>query len=284
MSDRNASMPLGFIVDPDRCAGCERCVADCPARIIKMDEGGLPGVNARDESKCILCQHCLAICPEAAISIRGLSPENSRPIAAGALPGIDQLDLLVRARRSVRRYRDANVDPTLIDRLLDAVAHAPTGVNQRELTFTVIDDRASLARLREHLLSGLADARAAGRLTPETSNTADEILSNWKDKRDVVFRGAPHALIVSSPETAPCAQQDVVIALAYFELLAQSAGLGTLWCGYLHHLIERVPDLARLLGVPRGHVYYPMLFGIPAVQYARTVQRSLSATVRKIAI
>jgi nitroreductase/NAD-dependent dihydropyrimidine dehydrogenase PreA subunit len=275
-------MSLNFTVDPDRCTGCERCVADCPASIIKMAGDGRPGVSAEDEANCVFCQHCLAICPQAAVSIRSLLPENSHPLAVDAQPRLEQMDLFVRGRRSVRQYQDANVDPALIDRLLDAVAHAPTGVNCRNLTFTVIEDRAVLARLRERLLQGLADANDAGRLPEGVKRIAGLVLSSWKAGRDLVFRDAPHLLIVSSPANNPCPQQDVIIALAYFELLAQSAGLGTVWCGYVHRLLECLPDHKHLLDLPQGHIYYPMLFGLPAVQYARTVQRSGSATIRKI--
>jgi nitroreductase len=89
-------------------------------------------------------------------------------------------------------------------------------------------------------------------------------------------------LIVSSPPDGPCAQQDVVIALSYFELLAQSAGLGTVWCGYLHRLLELLPTNKSIFQIPAGHVYYAMLFGVPSVQYPRTVQRSGSAAIRTV--
>jgi nitroreductase/NAD-dependent dihydropyrimidine dehydrogenase PreA subunit len=271
---------LRFAVDPERCTRCESCVVDCPSSIIRRQGDAVPSVAPEDEKNCILCQHCLAVCPEAAISIAGLRPENSRPITA--LPGLDQLDLLVRARRSVRQYREANVDPALIDRLLEATAHAPTGVNVRKLTFTVVQDRAVLHRLRDQLMQGLAEAAAANQVPAEAQRVSRIVLSRWKAGRDVVFRGAPHALFISSPPDTPCAQQDVVLALAYFELLAQSAGLGTVWCGYAHRLLDALPASKAQFQVPEGHIYYAMLFGHPAVHYPRTVQRQGTATICKV--
>jgi NAD-dependent dihydropyrimidine dehydrogenase PreA subunit/nitroreductase len=273
---------LDFTVDPDRCTSCGSCVDDCPARIIRMQKDSPPFVAAPDEANCIFCQHCLAICPGGAISIRGLAPQDSRPVDRGALPTLEQMDLLVRARRSFRRYRDADVDPALIDRLLFAVACAPTGVNRRDLVFTLIADKAVLAKWREHLLLALDAADRSGRLPAQAKHVVRPILSGWKAGRDVVFRNAPHLLLVSSPESNPCPEQDVVIALTYFELLAQSAGLGTVFCGYLRRVLEYLPECKRLLQLPQDHAYYPILFGLPAVRYARTVQRSDSARVRKI--
>jgi nitroreductase len=242
-----------------------------------------PGVSPEDEGRCLRCQHCLAVCPQGAISIFGLSPADSLPIDPSALPNLDQVERLVLARRSFRRYRDVDVDPALLERLLDATAYAPTGVNCRQLVFSVVSDRTVLGRLRDQLLTSLSEASAAGRIPPEAQRVAAIVTSAWRQGRDVVFRGAPHMLIVSSPPDAPCAQQDVVIALAYFELLAQSAGLGTCWCGYIRRLLEALPDRKPAFGVREGHVYYPMLFGVPASRYARTVQRRGVATVQRLA-
>jgi nitroreductase len=70
--------------------------------------------------------------------------------------------------------------------------------------------------------------------------------------------------------------------MAYFELLAQSSGLGTLWLGLLRRALELSPDLKELLGLPADHGYYAMLFGYPAVRYQRTVQRGRGAKVQVI--
>ena len=83
---------------------------------------------------------------------------------------------------------------------------------------------------------------------------------------------------------APCPNQDVALALAYFELLAQSAGLGTVWWGIAQMVFMVLPDLKALIGVPVKHLYYAMLFGIPSVHYPRTVQRDNAAIVRRVKI
>lgn len=57
------------------------------------------------------------------------------------------------------------------------------------------------------------------------------VLDALETGRDNLFRGAPHLLIASSPKTAPSPEADCFIALTYFELLAASMGLGTVWSG-----------------------------------------------------
>jgi nitroreductase/NAD-dependent dihydropyrimidine dehydrogenase PreA subunit len=271
-----------LVVDEERCHRCGDCVSDCPARIIALGDDGPPFIPAERESNCTRCQHCLAICPQGAVSIHGHAPEDSRPLLAENLPSLEQVDLLVRGRRSVRQYRRENVDPALVERLLEALACVPTGTNTRELTFTVIRDRATLDALRRHVLAGLAGALKAARLSERNTSFASAVLRADSEGRDMVFRGAPHLLVVSAPASTPCPHQDVPLTLATFDLLAQSAGLGTVWCGYLHRAFDALPGLKELVDLPREHVYYPMLFGYPAVRYARTVERKGTATIRRV--
>ena len=269
---------LEFNVNDEHCTRCGLCVRDCPAQIIRQEGAALPRIDPDQEASCYQCQHCLAICPTAAISILGRDPANSLPLTAGSLPSLDQVDRFVRGRRSIRQYRKENVDPALIQRLLATLANVPTGVNRRELTFTVIDDQAVMEEIRTKAYRAMADAPAG--CVPDYLGSA---VSGYHGQGvDRIFRGAPHALIVSAPSDAPCPGQDVVLALAYFEFLAQSAGLGTVWWGMLRLILESLPELKLLVDLPPGHVYYAMLFGVPAVHFARTVQRDNAAVIRRV--
>jgi hypothetical protein len=68
---------------------------------------------------------------------------------------------------------------------------------------------------------------------------------------------------------------DALIAMSYFELLAASMGIGTLWNAMIRWAISEIStDMYQRLGIPADHVKgYVLLFGKPAVQYHRTVQR-----------
>ena len=70
----------------------------------------------------------MAVCPPGAISILGLSPKDSQPLADN-LPEPQRLETLIKGRRSVRRYRDENLPAELLQQLLEVAWHAPTGVN-----------------------------------------------------------------------------------------------------------------------------------------------------------
>lgn len=273
---------LNFIVNETRCTRCGKCAKDCPVRIIQQEGRTIPRIQPEAESACLQCQHCLAICPTGAISILGRNPDDSLRFTSQQLPTGDQMMNLVRSRRSIRQYKDENVDPALIQKMLAALANSPTGVNRRELTFTVIEDKATLQKIREKVLSTVADALKAGRIPERIAYLHAAVPAYYEHKVDIIFRNAPHALIISAPSDAPCPQEDISLALAYFELMAQSNGLGTVWWGMFRILLGTLPELRSLFEIPEKHRYYAMLFGVPSIRYPRCVQRDDGARVKTL--
>ncbi|MBL0225070.1 MAG: nitroreductase family protein [Geobacteraceae bacterium] len=274
---------LEFIINSDSCTRCGECVADCPARIITMDEG-VPTIAADKEASCYRCQHCLMICPTGAVSILGLKPSGSRPLAGG-YPDPDKLEILIKGRRSVRRYKQENLEPDLLQRLLDVAWHAPTGMNSRDVLFTLVDDRGKLSRLRDEVMAGLGRLVREERL-PEGKEFFADFVRVWEEKGiDILFRGAPHLLIASAPRQGACPVPDCLIALSYFELFAQSLGVGTVWNGLCKWAIcDLLPETRQRLGIPEEHVIgYVMSFGRPALRFQRTVQHG-PAAVNRVAI
>ncbi|MBJ6748976.1 nitroreductase family protein [Geomonas anaerohicana] len=264
---------LDFKVAKDTCTRCGLCVADCPAHVIDTADG-FPLITAEKEAGCYRCQHCFAVCPTGAVSILGLDPGKSTPLTGDWRPDPARLETLIKGRRSVRRYKPENLEPELMQRLLEVAWHAPTGVNTRQVRFTVIDDRDKLAAFREELLAGIKRLVQDNAL-PEGLAFFADFVKLWEEQGvDVLFRGAPHLLVASVSSKAVSPLQDCVIALSYFELFAQTNGVGTVWDGLAKIAIaDLVPEAQATLGIPEDHTLgYCMAFGKPAVQYARTVQ------------
>jgi nitroreductase/NAD-dependent dihydropyrimidine dehydrogenase PreA subunit len=268
---------LDFAIDESRCIQCGECAADCPVRIIDVSQG-LPRISEQRQGLCIRCQHCLAVCPTAALSILGVNPDESAEILP---PSPDGLENLIKSRRSVRRYRPEAVERAVLDRLMDAVAYAPTGKNERKVRFTLVDDPEVMARIRVLTMEGIRRAVDEDGL-PDGMEFFAKFLTAWDQGRDIIFREAPHMLIASSPREATSGEADPFIALSYFELMAASLGLGTVWCGYARWALQSVvPELGRRLGIPSDHrSMYVVMFGWPAVRYARAVQREVQGLHR----
>lgn len=276
---------ISFKVDADTCIQCGECANDCPYLIIEMGDDGYPYVKPEREAQCIRCQHCMAVCKPGALSILGLDPAKSRPLK-GALPDAEAMETLIMGRRSTRRYKEEPLDPAVIARLLEATSHAPTGVNNRGVLMTVVEDPAVMSDLRIRTMDGIREAAQAGAL-PKRLEFLEGFVKVWDDKGvDVLFRRAPHLLVASAPADGPSPEADCHIALSYFELLAASMGLGTLWNGLVKWaMADIVPSLKGALGIPEEHkLVYAMVFGKPAVHYYRTVQRADANVNRVVAL
>lgn len=266
-------------IDTERCIGCAECVAICPVRCLEMD-GDVPVFAENKESQCMECQQCLALCPTAALSIMGVDPDECTELK-GNLPTAQQVETLLAGRRSTRFYKDENVDEQTMQRLLDHLAYAPTGKNNRELGFTIIDDRDVMNAVRRETLQGI-EKRVESDTLPPGMEFFEVAHGAWQKGVDLVFRGAPHMLVVTTPENGPSPEADPIIALSYFELHAASLGLGTVWCGFAKWAMFTVaPEVGAKLGIPEGHkVGYAMMFGWPDATYRRTVKRELKGLNR----
>jgi nitroreductase/ferredoxin len=262
---------IQFRIDEERCIQCGECVEDCPADVIIMDN--FPKVT--NEAGCYRCQHCLAICPTGAVSILGNNPDDSI-LLEGNMPDAAKLEVLIKGRRSVRRYASEDLPPGLIDELLDIACHAPTGVNSQSVMFTVIKESRVLNRIREEVMTELSQKKDAGQL-PEgfVGQYLGAAVKGWQEEgRDLIFRGAPHLLITSASKNAPSPAQDTLIAMTTFQLMAHARGIGTVWDGMVMMAFAVCPELISKFGIPDDHhVGYAMAFGRPAVEYQRTVQR-----------
>lgn len=268
---------LNFKVDDERCIKCGKCVTDCPAMCITMEKGECPTIP--DEDQCLRCQHCLAVCPTAALSILDMNPDNSLELQY-ALPTARSMETLIKGRRSTRKYKKQSLDSATINTLLETAWHAPTGTNAQAVHFTTTTTREVTAAMGEEIYAKVG-AMLEG-TNPDEDDMARTYLRKAHGARteygmDIILRGAPHILIASAPKTIPLPKEDTLIALTTFELMAQSMGVGTLWNGILKWcLCDFFPEIATKLGVPEDHqVGYTMIYGRPAVQYHRTVQRTM---------
>jgi len=145
----------------------------------------------------------------------------------------------------------------------------PTGCNYRGLHFSVVEDLETMEKLRSELLKSLKIVLSEQELRGVIAKRKDAILRG----EDVVFRNAPHMIVVSVDQNSPCKEIDPIIALSYFELYAQSLGLGTLWCGLGFWLIPYCSSVVEKLKIPQNYeIAYVMLFGNPNVSYQRSIQ------------
>jgi len=127
-------------------------------------------------------------------------------------------------RRAVREFTAESVDEEVLRQLIDAAVQAPSAVNQQPWLFTVVRDKALLARIsreaKAHMLRTSAAALASHHFQSVLENPEFDI-----------FYDAP-AMIVISASAGPWIVEDCALAAENVMLAACAAGLGTCWIGF----------------------------------------------------
>ena len=259
---------MHFKIDKEKCIHCGQCTRDCISNIIEFDDEKIPYIT--DENKCIKCQHCLAICPTGALSIMNKNPENSENTEN--LPEENSVLKLIKSRRSIRQYRAENLPKDTIEKLANMLKYPPTGCNFHKLHFSIIDDIEVMDKFREMTNSKIKKILSSNKFDSISKKFAG-YRNAFLNGEDVIFRNAPHMIVVSAPLNAPCAPEDAIINLSYFELYAKSMNVGTLWCGFAEICLKVFPDLCEYLEIPDGYKpMYVMLFGPTDLKYPRCAQ------------
>ncbi len=262
-------MSKNLVINKEKCISCGLCIKDCISNALEFDKTNTPQFSLGGENRCIECQHCLSICPTGALSILDKKPEDSKPIMEQNSEAV--LNTIM-SRRSTRLFKNENISPEIMNKLKTALNYVPTGCNDHNLLFSITETKEETDKIREYVIKKLS---LALRFLP-FAGPAKKFKHYKKlliNKVDVIYRNAPHIIVAASPVNAPCKNIDPNIALSYFELYANSLGIGTCWCGFGQACFMLFPKLKRIFNIPKNYEpVYVMLFGLPAIKYKRTTQ------------
>lgn len=210
----------------------------------------------------------MAVCPTGALSFGGINPDK---LPQAAFADGEIMLQTIKSRRSVRSYKPTDVPAEKLEKIREMLSYPPTGGNFDSLHFSIISSKAKMDELRSVTYKCLDSIDKSSPLY----NVKVLLKTALAGRQDPVYGGAPALLAcaVSKLHTAPgCENADPIIALSYFELYAQSLGLGTLWDGFAVMIAKNFPEVCALLEIPPQYTLSFILpFGPPAVTYKRTV-------------
>lgn len=285
-------------IDEALCTGCGLCVDVCPSDTITM-KGGKAAVTGTES---LNCGHCAAVCPAGAVKVAGLDPsistfkrfearESWLPHGKG---DIRDLVNVMQSRRSCRNFHtDRTVPRDLLEELVKIGISAPSGSNCQLWTFTILPDRAAvedLARLVARFFERLNRAAEKGWLRkamklfgkPELETyyrdyytSVKEGLQQWeREGTDILFHGAPSAIVVGCRRGASCPAEDALLATQNILLAAHVLGLGTCLIGFAIEAMRRDRSILRRIGVADDEKAYSVIaLGYPNEKYRRVAGR-----------
>jgi nitroreductase/NAD-dependent dihydropyrimidine dehydrogenase PreA subunit len=265
-------------VDLEKCIGCGTCKSDCPTANIAIKDG-----KAVHGKWCLECGHCTAVCPHKAVTLSGdYDPaeilECDDPKKFAVRP--EQLLNFVKFRRSVRQYTDEPVSDADIAKILEMGRYTQTGANTQTLRYIVLT-KDTLREITPMALKTLAelDVKSVDKKAmrvPYQYLDFQAIWVNWyafyqKKQRDLLFHGAPNALLVVS---RTCNEVDGCFNAGHLELMINALGLGACLMGFGTFAFDQSPELKQRVRIQQGEsVIFMMVFGHPKVKYLRTVNR-----------
>jgi len=142
---------------------------------------------------------------------------------------------IIRERRSCRSYKNEQIPDDILTAIIDAGLWAPTGMNNQDRHFTIIQDKAMLERMDKLARIKLPE-EVLKRLTDRNNGNPDISIHYF----------APTLIIISGGD-ASC-----TIAAENICIAAQSLNIGSCMLGLTNILFENDDTLARDIKVPSG--------------------------------
>jgi nitroreductase/NAD-dependent dihydropyrimidine dehydrogenase PreA subunit len=286
-------------INKTTCKGCGTCGEVCPRHITEVEVTGknkYAVVSSERSHLCMHCGQCAAVCPRDSIEVSGLNPDELRPIQLLAIND-EQLLIMMKQRRSVRRYNNKPVPRKVLERIVEAVHLAPTGTGSRTTGVIIIDESEKLKKLSELVYQkyeGLAKAlkNPIGRLIVRR-NAGKKRLSDlqsfvmpgmrwyirwYRDGiGDEIRRDCPALMLFHSPINEPMGEENCVVATTYADFMAQVLGIGACRNDLIPPICNRSHKVRELIGLPNDReVYSSLTLGYSKYKYQRTVPRQVA--------
>lgn len=249
------------------CNKCGICAAVCSRGIIDFQENSYPSLLPLADAFCNNCGHCVAVCPSGSLAHNEILPEQCLQIDQSLDITYEQCAQLIRSRHSIREFKNKKVPAKDIERIIDVARYAPTGHNNQEVQWLIINDP---AKIKELSSIGTDWFYWAIKNNPAQATALQRALQSQESGFDAFLRSAPALVVALAEKSNPLAVIDCSIALAYFDLAAFSAGLGCCWAGYFMFASSTFPPLTTALGLPKGCAPCgSLIVGYPKYKYTR---------------
>jgi nitroreductase/NAD-dependent dihydropyrimidine dehydrogenase PreA subunit len=278
------------IVDLDSCTKCEFCADECDYFYFESNE--LHFAESM-EKLCIDCGKCSTVCPVDAIKLKGYERTVLEDVPTKEeIPSFETLAKLFKSRRSRRQFINKPVPKDLIEKILTISGrYSPTGHNQENVHFTVVQDREMLNKISEestnqvkNLIRVFEDPE--GRKTLEKSfppaliKKIEEVIPFFKldlkkiKKGKEIWRRNTEIIVIHTPKNALTPIENCTLAAGQIMLAAETLGLGTCSLGYLTYFFNEFRPVGKFIKLPLKHIVgYTLAIGFPKARYYKIPPR-----------
>ncbi|SFU84888.1 Nitroreductase [Clostridium sp. DSM 8431] len=264
-----------FKVDSEKCIGCMQCIKDCPTHTISL----VDGKACINPEGCLKCGHCVAICPVAAVSTDDFDMTEVKEYDKETFTiNPERLENFIKFRRSVRRFKDKEVEKEKIEKIIEVGRFTQTSTNNQDVSYTVVTGD-KLNELKDIIHETLCKRGQyiLDNLTPETkyleryAKAWIKMYESYKEnpKNDGVFFNAPVAIFVKTKTPI-----NGGLASSNMDLMVDALGLGTFFSGFSIVAAKDNKEMLDFIGADSSdEVISCLVIGYPDVKYRRTTPR-----------
>ena len=223
-----------FNVNREKCVACTQCIKDCPVSDILLKDSK---AYIKNES-CIKCGHCIAICPTKAVSTNDYNMDdvieyNKENFSVDA----DNLLNFIKFRRSVRRFKNKEIEKEKLHKIIEAGRVTETATNSQDVSFTIVTNKLNELRDLTYEALNKKGEYILANLTPETKyleKYAKLWINSYKlykedpIKNDRILFNAPAVIIITANT-----EINGALASSNMELMTNALNLGTFFSGFL---------------------------------------------------
>jgi len=284
-----AAGPPEIKIDQAKCTACGNCVEACPQDVFELAEVAVASFPER----CIRCGHCVALCPEEAVAHEAYPEGTIKSLGARKVPTVAATETLLRARRSVRNFKDKEVPRETVEELVRrALSSYPSAHNIRPVRVLALADakvikkvreatiewyRTAVRRMRNPILRTIYGAVAVKEEREGAYAMADDmnrLVEAHDAGRDDLFHGAPVILVFHAAVATVMPRETVYYGAAQLVMMATAMGLGTCFVGWVTAAAAHSEEVREALGLPDDHaVYAALALGYPKYKYRRAIAR-----------
>jgi nitroreductase len=207
------------------------------------------------------------------------------------LPSLEQILEMFRARRSIRAFKDKQVERELIEQIIDGARFAPSGHNHQSVEYIVVQDRDALDNLLKMTADFLAKmakrfrnpliGRLLPLMAPDKVKDVIELLDDFEISsdaaakgKDIILHNPSVLLIFHASNRLGFSDVNATLALHNATIVVQALGLGCFYPGYLVAAGQANKKIRDVLSLPKNHqIYGALAIGYPRFKYMKWIER-----------
>jgi nitroreductase/Pyruvate/2-oxoacid:ferredoxin oxidoreductase delta subunit len=283
-------------IDFDKCTACRLCTIVCKDLTLQMKDGKV-AIDENPLFGCYACGHCVAICPENCIILEGREATMGDFFeipARDKMAQYDQLLNLMYGRRSVREFKQKDVEDDVIEKIINAASTAPMGIPPSDVQVLILKGNEKVQEFARDYIEYLSKIKwmfspfMVAMMKPFLSKgdyllfrkflqpMIDFFIKSRKKEEDWLFYNAPLVMYFHGTDYTDPA--DAEIAATYAMLAAESLGLGSCMIGSIGPFIKNgATKLKKKFGIyPDNRSGIFIIFGYSKYQFNKSIKRTFA--------